>query len=89
MATIERDMNRLEVDTHAGATHRDLEHALRKRPAPCMTARSNAWLSDNRDEREQAANACEFCPAIAECFEFAKATRTEFGVWGGKDFARP
>lgn len=89
MATIERDRNRLQVDTHAGGTYLDIGFALRGEPSPCMSSTSNAWLSDNPDERKQAAAACEFCPAVAECFEFARATRAEFGVYGGKDFTKP
>lgn len=89
MATIERDRNRLRVDTHAGGTYVDLATALRGEESPCMASSSNAWLSDNADERKQAVAACEFCPAIRECAEFARATRAEFGVYGGRDFTKP
>lgn len=88
MATIDRDRNRLRVDTHAGGTYLEIGFALRGRESPCMSSTSNAWLSDNPDERKQAAAACEFCPAMAECFEFARATRVEFGVYGGQDLTK-
>lgn len=89
MATIARDQNRLTVETHAGVTYRELNHALRGRESPCRASPSNAWLSDNATERAEAMQACNFCPAILECREFARATRTEFRVWGGNDFTRP
>lgn len=88
MATIERDRNRLQVGTHAGGTYLEIGFALRGEESPCMASTSNAWLSDNTAERKQAAEACQFCPAIAECHAFGIATRAEFGVYGGQDFTR-
>lgn len=65
----------------------DLARALRGEKSPCMATASDAWLSDNPAEKQAAAEACQHCPAIRECYEFGRATRTEFGVYGGHDFS--
>lgn len=87
MASIARDQNRLTVDTYAGSQYHLIGHALRGEKSPCMATASGAWLSDNPAEKEAAAEACQHCPAIRECYEFGRATRTEFGVYGGHDFS--
>jgi WhiB family transcriptional regulator, redox-sensing transcriptional regulator len=34
--------------------------------------------------REAIKRFCENCPVRRECFDYARRTRTEHGVWGGK-----
>ena len=46
----------------------------------------NGWLSDDPQERAEAALACRSCPVIVECLAFAQAHRTTHGVYGGRDF---
>ncbi|QPS33620.1 WhiB family transcriptional regulator [Brevibacterium casei] len=89
MATIERDYDRLDVDTRAGRAHYAIAFALKGKPAPCMTGHGDDWLSGDRETRRQAVQACSHCPAMTSCRNFAKATRAEFGVFGGEDFTRP
>ena len=48
---------------------------------PC--AGSSEWLSENRDERAEAALSCTGCPAFAPCR--AAGHREAFGVWAGID----
>ncbi|WP_408610826.1 WhiB family transcriptional regulator [Brevibacterium casei] len=54
-----------------------------------MTGHGDDWLSGDRETRRQAVQACSHCPAMTSCRNFAKATRAEFGVFGGEDFTRP
>lgn len=57
---------------------------------PCQSpARSSWWLSDDPDERAEAAQLCRPCPVREICRETAKVTREAFGVWGGRDVAPP
>ena len=87
MASIARDQNRLRVDNYAGSQYHLIGLALRGEKSPCMATASDAWISDNLTEKQAAAEACQHCPAIRECYEFGRATRTEFGVYGGWDFS--
>ena len=54
---------------------------------PCLGSyASDGWLSDDEQERVEAALACRPCPVIGECLAFAEAHRTTHGVYGGRDF---
>jgi hypothetical protein len=44
------------------------------------------WLSEDADERAQAAKLCIGCVIQAECWSVAHARRERFGTWGGHDF---
>ncbi len=46
----------------------------------------NPWLSDDPDDRADAAQACRGCPVATECLTYAHVHRTTFGVYGGRDF---
>lgn len=46
------------------------------------------WLSDDRDQRERAADACYDCPLMHACYDTALGRGEKFGVWGGIDFTR-
>ena len=87
MASIARDQNRLRVDNYAGSQYHLIGLALRGEKSPCMATTSDAWISDNPAEKQAAVEACQYCPAIRECYEFGRATRTEFGIYGGHDFS--
>lgn len=53
---------------------------------PCLTDRGALWLSDDHEQRAEAANRCRrSCPVIPECATAAASTRERFGVWGGVD----
>lgn len=51
---------------------------------PCS---GNGWLwtSDDRKDRERAAQYCQGCPALVACGQEADARGEEHGVWGGVD----
>lgn len=87
MASIARDQNRLRVDNYAGSQYHLIGLALRGEKSPCMATASDAWISDNLTEKQAAAEACQHCLAIRECYGFGRATHTEFGVYGGWDFS--
>lgn len=47
------------------------------------------WLSDDPEERAEAADACRPCPVIELCAEAAHSKpRQQFGVWAAKDYTR-
>jgi hypothetical protein len=46
------------------------------------------WLSEDAEERAEAATACSWCPAKSRCAALAAAMRPEFGVWAGRDRTR-
>ena len=49
-----------------------------------------SWVSDHVAARRYAALQCRTtCPLTAECYAYARATRTEYHVWGGHDFTTP
>ena len=50
---------------------------------PCGT--SDGWLSDDADQRAEAAQACRHCPVIDLCADAGASTSERFGVWGGID----
>lgn len=53
---------------------------------PCGSWReSNPWVSDEPQERAQAALWCRGCPVLLECGEAADEMGERFGVWGGID----
>lgn len=43
------------------------------------------WLSDDYDERAQAAAWCNGCPVWQECGAAAESRQERFGVWAGQD----
>lgn len=54
---------------------------------PCTGVRGgDPWLSDDENQRAEAATACRSCPVLDECRAYAQAHRTTFGVYGGRDF---
>lgn len=57
---------------------------------PCQNpARSLWWLSEDADERAEAARLCTPCPVLVVCRKTATAARESWGVWGGRDVAPP
>ena len=70
-------------------SHDDMTRALVKllesggRP-PCSDG-SDAWLSEDREERAIAARLCVPCPLLVLCASAAEVTRATFGVWAGVD----
>lgn len=73
-------MTATEVLTHALAR---LE--LAGRTWPCRNRPE--WLSDSAEDRAEAAEACQPCPALTECAAAAQEAREKWHVWGGVDFA--
>lgn len=46
------------------------------------------WLSEDADERAQAAGLCVGCSVLIECENAAKQHRVTFGTWAGVDRTR-
>ena len=61
-------------------TRRLLDLARAGQRPPC--AADDRWLSEDQDERAEAASLCAGCPVITECRDAAAAQRESFGVWG-------
>jgi hypothetical protein len=59
--------------------------------SPVCVQRPGQWSSDAKPaDRQDAAEACTFCPALALCAAYADAADERHGVWGGIDrTARP
>ncbi len=78
-----------------GAAHDRLHLALAAaeragQEIPCRVAEEpQIWISEDPDERAEAASLCEPCPVRAVCQETAIAAKEAFGVWGGRDLAPP
>lgn len=60
-------------------------------PIPCRQEDSRLWLSDRVNQRREAAQRCEECPAAVAtaCRALAEATDADAGVWGGVDYGQP
>lgn len=44
------------------------------------------WLSEDAEDRAQAARWCAGCPVLAECAAAAGELKACFGVWAGRDY---
>lgn len=53
-------------------------------PTPCE-ADPEAFTSDDRHEREEAAEACAHCPLLAPCGAYAELADEGWHVWAGVD----
>lgn len=53
---------------------------------PCLHL-SALFVSDDKDERQQALPWCQGCPARTDCHEYAEAANEPVYVWGGVDRA--
>lgn len=69
-------MTELQVEV----THR----ADAGRPVPCQDG-TDRWLSEDPDQRAEAAELCPRCPVLDACRESADAHKEKFGVWAGVD----
>lgn len=68
----------LALDAALDAAEASGEHV------PCrVPEHAPAWLSDRHEDRAEAAQACEGCPALDACAEVGR--HEPFGVWGGRD----
>lgn len=56
---------------------------------PCQSHADNAWLSEDPEERAEAAVRCFGCPLITECATEALDTKATHGIWGGFDTTTP
>ncbi|MEP7738116.1 WhiB family transcriptional regulator [Nocardioides sp. 31GB23] len=56
------------------------------RPTPCQVD-PDPFTSDERAERQEAALACQPCPARGLCLDYANASAESWHVWGGIDRA--
>ncbi|WP_336922377.1 WhiB family transcriptional regulator [Aquipuribacter sp. SD81] len=52
---------------------------------PCQGTDADLWTSEDHEDRQQAAEACGYCPHTAACHEYAATNRERAGVWGGRD----
>lgn len=64
-------------DALLALTHHDV------RP-PCGDG-SDRWVSDDRDQRDDAARLCQSCPLIVVCRDYDNAVHPTHGVWAGVD----
>lgn len=66
----------------------ELRRTLAAGVRPPCTRGGDAWLSEDADERAEAAEACGRCPAVlrAACREAGRFQ--SFGVFGGVDVTR-
>lgn len=55
---------------------------------PCRGASSDAWTSEDKGVKKEAAEACEHCPALALCSAYADAAQESWHVWAGRDRTR-
>lgn len=54
---------------------------------PVCHARPEQWTGDaTPTARQDAAEACTFCPVQPACLAYALAQNEPQGVWGGRDF---
>lgn len=53
--------------------------------SPACTVDADPWTSEDHADRQEAAEACQPCPARSACAAFGEANREPFGVWGGTD----
>lgn len=60
-----------------------LTEALLDTLTPCRG--SDAWTSDDAEDRAVAARACQSCALLDLCGAAADSTRERFGVWAGID----
>lgn len=60
-----------------------LGHLLEQGQRPPCAGGGDVWLSDDLDERSQAAHACDGCPLLAPCDAVGQGEK--FGVWAGID----
>ncbi|GAB3758775.1 hypothetical protein GCM10027599_26620 [Yimella radicis] len=44
------------------------------------------WLSEDAEDRAQAARWCAGCPVLAECAAAADELKACFGVWAARDY---
>jgi Transcription factor WhiB len=51
---------------------------------PCA-GHADQWTSDNRRQRANAARACQSCPLLTPCGQYADAIKARHGVWAGID----
>lgn len=53
--------------------------------AACKDYLPEVWFPDkpDRGRADAALQVCKTCPVQRQCAEFAKATGSRFGVWGG------
>lgn len=79
-------------DSVVEAAHWGLFRAMKALPSrslvPCIggTLPTDWWTSDDRDERDAAAERCGECPVIVACGVAGAAGKGEAaGVWGGVD----
>jgi hypothetical protein len=61
----------------------DLTHHDRR--PPCGDG-SDRWVSDDRDQRDEAVRSCQSCPLTEVCRQYADEIRASFGVYGGHDY---
>ena len=56
-------------------------------PVACQTGDPGAWWPDRAEKHGAAAHraidACQRCPASAQCLAYALAADERYGIWGG------
>lgn len=57
------------------------------RTTPCQRE-PDLWTSDDSQERQEAAYACQMCPILTACANHAETLPESWWVWGGTDRSR-
>lgn len=52
-------------------------------PTPCATA-PETWVADKSAQQAIAAAACQACPVLTLCAEYADAAKERGSVWAGR-----
>jgi hypothetical protein len=77
-------MTTIEMRPAAIDTYRLLLVATAEARTPCQSDPA-PFISEEVEERREAAQACVACPVLALCGQFADLNRESSNVWGGRD----
>lgn len=76
-------MTKFNIRPEAAPLFIRLLHAL-DHGVPCVVD-PEPFTSDDRAERVEAAESCQWCPALEECRTYADAQGEKWHVWAGVD----
>lgn len=77
-------MTTIEMRPAAIDTYRLLLVATAEARTPCQ-ADPGPFISEEVEDRREAAQACVGCPVLSLCAQFADLNRETSNVWGGRD----
>lgn len=77
-------MTTIDMRPAAVNTYRLLLVATAEARTPCQ-ADPGRFISEEVEDRREAAQACVGCPVLTLCAQFADLNRETSNVWGGRD----